>query len=80
VGIFAAYWQNLNRKYRYRSTYNYEVKAMTKLTKKSVVKIMIWLAAEIMLNLAGLDDLADYSEFVFERSVVTYNYIKLAIG
>lgn len=53
---------------------------MTKLTKKSVVKIMIWLAAEIMLNLAGLDDLADYSEFVFERSVVTYNYIKLAIG
>ncbi|MGB3691182.1 MAG: hypothetical protein WA865_18805 [Spirulinaceae cyanobacterium] len=28
---------------------------------------MIWLAAEIFLNLIGIDDLADYSEFIFEK-------------
>jgi short-subunit dehydrogenase len=31
------------------------------------MKVIVWLAAEIILNCVGLDDLADYSEFVFER-------------
>ena len=30
-------------------------------------KITFWLIAEITLNLIGLDDLADYSEFIFEQ-------------
>ncbi len=33
-------------------------------------KITFWLIAEITLNLVGLDDLADYSEFTFEQQVV----------
>ncbi len=33
--------------------------------KKLLVKIIVWLAAEILLNFLGLDTLADYSEFVF---------------
>ena len=41
--------------------------------KKLLAKIIIWLVAEILLNLLGLDDMADYSEFVFERNVVTLN-------
>jgi hypothetical protein len=53
---------------------------MIKLTKKSVLKIVIWLVAEIILNISGLDDLADYSEFVFEKSAIAYNYFKLTIG
>lgn len=34
---------------------------------KLLVKISFWLAAEIVLNLLGIDDLADYSEFVYEN-------------
>jgi hypothetical protein len=39
--------------------------------KKGLVEITVWLIAEIILNLLGLDNLADYSEFVFERKVMT---------
>lgn len=41
--------------------------------KKSVAKIVIWLVAEILLNCLGLDDIADYSEFIFEKHVITIN-------
>ncbi|MGK7944738.1 MAG: hypothetical protein AB4058_09740 [Microcystaceae cyanobacterium] len=33
-----------------------------------MIRISIWLVAEILLNFLGIDDLADYSEFVFESS------------
>ena len=33
--------------------------------QKLLVKLICWLALEIILNLMGLDDLADYSEFIF---------------
>ena len=33
--------------------------------KKLIAKIVIWLTAEILLSFLGLDDLADYSEFVY---------------
>ncbi len=32
--------------------------------KQLLLKILFWFASEILLNLAGLDDLADYSEFL----------------
>ena len=35
--------------------------------RKGLVKTSVWLAAEILLNCLGIDDLADYSEFIFER-------------
>ena len=35
--------------------------------KKLLARTSVWLLAEISLNLIGLDDLADYGEFVFER-------------
>ncbi len=37
--------------------------------KSTVVKATIWLAAEVLLNVVGLDNLADYSEFVFGREL-----------
>ena len=40
--------------------------------KKQLAKITVWLAAEILLNLMGIDDLADYSEFVFERNAIVF--------
>ncbi len=41
------------------------------LKSKFIVKIVIWLATEILLNFLGIDDLADYSEFVFENNSKT---------
>jgi hypothetical protein len=38
--------------------------------KKSLIRATVWLAAEIILNCVGLDDMADYSEFVFERPII----------
>ncbi|UBF27897.1 hypothetical protein K9N68_08370 [Kovacikia minuta CCNUW1] len=35
--------------------------------KSAFVKTTIWLAAEVLLTVVGLDNLADYSEFVFAR-------------
>lgn len=34
--------------------------------KKLIVKTTVWLTVEIILNLLGLDNLADYSEFIYE--------------
>jgi hypothetical protein len=35
-----------------------------------LAKVTIWLVIEITLNIAGLDNIADYSEFIFERHPV----------
>ena len=47
---------------------------MSKKWKQSIVKIVMWLMIEIILNLLNLDTLADYSEFILaqkEGSVFT---------
>ncbi len=40
--------------------------------KQSLYRVMVWLAAEVILNCVGLDDLADYSEFIFERNTIDF--------
>lgn len=42
---------------------------MKKQWKKVWVKVTFWLVTEIILNLLGLDNLADYSEFIFEKEM-----------
>ncbi|HAA28650.1 MAG TPA: hypothetical protein DCE56_14390 [Cyanobacteria bacterium UBA8553] len=37
--------------------------------KKIWIKATFWLVIEIILNLLGLDNLADYSEFIFEKEI-----------
>ena len=37
--------------------------------KKFAYKTGVWLAAEIWLNLIGLDNIADYSEFIFAQDL-----------
>lgn len=39
--------------------------------KTLLVRTTFWLLVEISLNCLGLDDMADYSEFVFERNLVS---------
>ncbi len=38
------------------------------LKNKFIAKTVIWLVAEILLNFLGIDELADYSEFVLENN------------
>ena len=45
---------------------------MNKQRKKWLVKITVWLVAEILLNILGLDNIADYSEFIFEKNVIVF--------
>ena len=40
-----------------------------KIWKQVVYKTGIWLAAEIWLNIIGLDNIADYSEFIFAQDI-----------
>lgn len=40
-------------------------------------KTLIWLAAEILLCLVGMDDIADYSEFLFDRHINSYSIVCL---
>ena len=41
--------------------------------QKFWMRLIIFLTLEIVLNFLGLDDLADYSEFIFERNAIAYN-------
>ena len=34
--------------------------------KFTMGRLLVWLFAEVILSLLGMDDLADYSEFLFE--------------
>ncbi len=38
-----------------------------------ILKTIIWLVAEIVLNFLGLDNLADDSEFIFEKNVIVFS-------
>ncbi|NEO21664.1 MAG: hypothetical protein F6J94_15225 [Moorea sp. SIO1F2] len=40
-------------------------KTMNVLSKKLLARTTLWLLLEIWLNFLGLDNLADYSEFIF---------------
>ena len=39
--------------------------------KKLFLKTSVWLTAEIILTVVGLDNLADYSEFVLQNQTMT---------
>lgn len=47
--------------------------------KRILVKITVWLITDLLLNFLGLDDLADYGEFIFERFMVM-NCQRLSYG
>ena len=38
--------------------------------KKVLTRLFLWLLFEISLTCLGLDDLADYGEFIFERNFI----------
>lgn len=40
--------------------------------KQLIISLSLWLIAEFCLNLVGIDDLADYSEYLFERHDIVF--------
>jgi hypothetical protein len=47
-----------------------EIETMRVKWKKLFAQIILWLVAEVILNLLGLDNLADYGEFVFDKEAI----------
>ena len=45
--------------------------------KLLLVKGVIWLASEIVLTFVGLDDLADYSEVIFEKNIFNFPTVRV---
>lgn len=43
--------------------------------KTAFIKTIVWLAAEIVLNLMGVDSLADYSEFIYEHQLAALSHL-----
>ncbi|PIG94851.1 hypothetical protein CSQ79_04900 [Gloeocapsopsis sp. IPPAS B-1203] len=48
------------------------------LWKNLLIKTVLWLVVEVILTLLGLDNIADYSEFVFGQDDSTTSYIQPA--
>ena len=36
--------------------------------RRLILRGSLWLALEVVLNCIGIDDMADYSEYIFERN------------
>lgn len=50
----------------------YDIRTMFSTTYKKVfTRLFLWLTLEISLTCLGLDDLADYGEFIFERNFIS---------
>jgi hypothetical protein len=47
---------------------------------KLLMKVAVWLTAEILLNFLGLDNIADYSEFLLDNDLVDTEQITILIG
>lgn len=43
---------------------------MTIRWQQLLVSLSLWLIAELFLNLVGIDDLVDYSEYIFDRHAI----------
>jgi len=47
--------------------------------KKLFLQSTIWLLTEITFSQVGLDTLADYSEYIFDKNYLSINNISLSI-
>lgn len=43
--------------------------------RKVIIRLSIWLIAEIVLTCLGIDDLADYSEYLYERNLIVLSIV-----
>jgi hypothetical protein len=40
--------------------------------RELLIKLLVWVTLEICLNLLGIDDLMDCSEFIFEKDYIVF--------
>ncbi|MEM7064724.1 MAG: hypothetical protein AAF572_16395 [Cyanobacteria bacterium P01_B01_bin.77] len=45
----------------------------------ALCKIFVWLMAEVVLSMLGIDDLADYSEFIFAQNTPVLSAQELTV-
>jgi hypothetical protein len=45
--------------------------------KKLLLTTIFWLVTEICFNWLGIDDIANYSEFVFDRQIIVLSFKEL---
>jgi hypothetical protein len=44
--------------------------------KKLVFKVGVWIALEIVFSYLGVDTIADYGEYIFDRDLITAMLLK----
>lgn len=42
--------------------------------QKLIFQVGIWLALEVLFSYEGVDTIADYSEYIFNRTIITAIY------
>jgi hypothetical protein len=47
------------------------LKAMDIKWKKLIFQVGVWIALEIVFSYVGVDTIADYSEYIFDRHTIT---------
>jgi hypothetical protein len=61
---------------RYLSSVSLLLKTMDIKWKKLVFKVGVWIALEIVFSYLGVDTIADYGEYIFDRDLITAMLLK----
>lgn len=65
---FVTYFVNFSN--RWLKSRAFLLKAMKIKWKQLVFKIGVWIALEVFFSYVGVDTIADYSEYIFDRSMI----------
>jgi hypothetical protein len=68
--LFVTFIVKFSNKGRVRISY-FRFKTVDIKWKKLIFRVSVWLTLEILFDYVGLDTVADYSEFIFERNLIT---------
>jgi hypothetical protein len=68
--LFVTFIVKFSNKTRARISY-FRFKTVDIKWKKLIFRVSVWLTLEILFDYVGLDTVADYSEFIFERNLIT---------
>lgn len=46
--------------------------------KKLIFKVGVWIALEVVFSYLGVDTIADYAEYIFDRNLITAMLLKVS--
>ena len=67
LNLFSGFYSNTQQAIQGSNSFNLSKQANLISWKKLFFSIVIWVVSEIVLGYVGLDNFADYSEFILER-------------